>query len=96
MGQHRVRVAAVRDHVGPLLHHHWGYRGHRLDPCHIDLGKLLDERQHGVDLAPQVLDLVIGNRDPRQMRDAANRGGINRHRNLSNGPVARAASSVGV
>jgi hypothetical protein len=43
-----------------------------------------------------VLDLVIGNRDPRQMRDAANRVGINRHRNLSKGPVARPASSVGV
>ena len=28
---------------------------------------------------PQVLDLVVGNRDPRQMRDTADGLGVNRH-----------------
>jgi hypothetical protein len=40
------------------------------------------KRQHGVELALQVLDLVVGNRDARQMRDAADGGGIDGHKNL--------------
>ena len=63
-------------------------------PVDIDLGKLLDERQDGVDLAPQMLDLVVGNRNPRQMRDAADGRGINGHRKpLKTGRGAAPASS---
>ena len=50
-------------------------------PVDIHLAELLDERQHGVELALQVLDLVIGDRDARQMRDAADGGGIDGHQN---------------
>jgi hypothetical protein len=46
----------------------------------IDFRKLLDECQDGVDLAAQMLNLVVGNRDPRQMRDTADGGGVNGHR----------------
>jgi hypothetical protein len=53
----------------------------------VDLGQLLDERQDRIDLAPQVLDLVVGNRDPRQMRNTADGGGVNGHRRL--GPLDR-------
>jgi hypothetical protein len=40
---------------------------------------LLDEGEDRVDLAPQVLDLVVGDRNAREMRDPADGGGIDRH-----------------
>src|SRR4051812_40374731 len=78
--QHRVHVATLRHHVRALLYHHRRHRGHRFYPGHIDLGKLLDERQDGVDLASQMLGLVVGNRNPRQVRDAADGLVVNGHR----------------
>ena len=51
-------------------------------PVDIHLGQLLDERQHGVELALQVLDLIVRDRDARQMRDAADGCGIDGHENL--------------
>ena len=76
------RDAAVGHHVLALLHRHRRHRGHRLDALDIHLAKLLDERQHGVELALQVLDLIVGDRDARQMRDTADGGGIDGHENL--------------
>src|SRR5262245_58167045 len=62
-----LRVFAIGDHVGALLHGHRDHRGHWLDAVDVDLRELLDERQDGVELAAQVLDLVIGDRDTGKM-----------------------------
>src|ERR1043166_6443325 len=75
----RFRVAAVGDDVGALLHDHGHHRGHRLDAGHVDFGELLDERQNRVELALQMLDLAVRDRDAREMRDVANGLGIDRH-----------------
>ncbi len=64
---------------GALLHHHRRHRGHRLDARDVDLLQLLDEGEHGVELAAQVLDLVLGDGDARQMRDAADGIGVDGH-----------------
>jgi hypothetical protein len=72
VAQHRVGILAVIHHVGALFHRHRRHRGHGLDALDIDLLQLLHERQNGIDLATQVLDFVVRNRDPRQMRDTAN------------------------
>src|SRR5204862_380440 len=77
-----VRDAAVIHHILALLHRHRRHRRHRLDASDVDLLELLDERQHGVELAFEVLDLLIGDRDPRQMRDAADCGGVDGHASL--------------
>src|SRR5580704_4032041 len=77
--QDRVRVAAVGDDVGALLHAHGGDRGHRLDAGDVDLVELLDERQNGVELALQVLDLVVVDGDAREVRDAAHGRGVDGH-----------------
>ncbi len=74
-----VRDAAVGHHVLALLHRHRRHRGHRLDAFDIDLLQLLDERQDGVELALEVLDLIVRDRDARQMRDAADGCGIDGH-----------------
>ncbi len=71
--------AAVGDHVLALLHGHRRHRDHRLDALDIHLGQLLDEGEDRVDLAAQMLDFVIGHRDARQMRDAADGRGVDRH-----------------
>src|SRR5260370_10980070 len=74
-----VGNAPVGDDVRPLLHLHGNDRGHRLDTFYIDLRQLLDEGENGVELASQVLDLVLGNSNARKLRDAANGIGIDRH-----------------
>src|SRR5258708_3023099 len=72
----------VGDLVLTLLERHRSDRGHRLDALDIDLGQLLHESQHGIDLALQVRDLLVGDRDARQMRDAADGLGIDGHGDL--------------
>src|SRR5262249_41349917 len=47
-----LRVFAVGDRIGALLHGHRDHRRHRLDALDVDLRELLDERQDGVELAP--------------------------------------------
>src|ERR1700744_2863158 len=84
LGLRRVRHdlvgdLAVIDHVGPLLHLHRSYRGHGLYSPNIDLAELLDERQHGIQLALKVRNLGFSDRNPREMRDTANSGGIDGH-----------------
>src|SRR6266478_2950580 len=74
-----VGNAPVGDDVRPLLHLHGNDRGHRLATFYIDLRQLLDEGENGVELASQVLDLVLGNSNARKLRDAANGIGIDRH-----------------
>ena len=64
---------------GALLHHHRGDRGHRRDAGDIDLGQLLHEGQHGVELALEVLDLVVRHGNPRQTGDLADGCGIDGH-----------------
>ena len=48
-------------------------------PVDVDLRQVLDEGQHGVDLVLEVLDLVLGNRDAREMGDAADGCGVDGH-----------------
>ena len=48
-------------------------------PVDIDLRQLLDEGQHGIELARKMPDLVFGDRHARKMRDAANGFGVNGH-----------------
>src|SRR5882757_8568290 len=70
---------AVGHLVGALFHGHRGHRRHRVDAVHLDLGQLLDKGQNGVELAAEVLDLLVGDRDARQMRDAADGRGVDGH-----------------
>src|SRR5712672_1483572 len=74
-----VRDLAIIDHVGALLHFHWHYRGHRFDAIHVDFAELLDERQHRVQLALEMRNLALSDRNPREMGDTANGGGIDGH-----------------
>ena len=55
------------------------HRRHRLDARDIDLRELLDESQHGVELARKVLDLVFSHGDAREMRHPADGFGVNGH-----------------
>src|SRR5262245_15326313 len=90
-----VEDAAIGDHVLALLHVHGSDRGHRLDALDVDFRQLLHEGKDGIELPPQVLDLIFGNRDAREMRDAADGGGVDGHgarallkRTKSSGPSA--------
>src|ERR1700734_3269360 len=74
-----VGYPAVIDHVGPFLHLHRGHRGHGFDALDIDLLELLDKVEHRIELALKMRNLRFLNPDPRQMRDTANSGSINRH-----------------
>src|SRR5215216_595659 len=74
-----LRIAAVRDLVRPLLHLHRRHRRHRRDALDIHFGKLLEEGENRVELALQVLDLVVGDFDAREVRDAAHGIGIDGH-----------------
>ena len=56
--------------------------------------KLLDERQDGVELVLQMLDLILGDRDARQMRDAADGCGIDGHANLWSGKALAEAPAA--
>src|SRR3954451_17479305 len=70
---------AVIDDVRALLHFHRHDRSHGFDAFDIYLPQLLDERQHGVQLALQVRNLGFSNGNPREMRDTANGGGVDGH-----------------
>ena len=48
-------------------------------PLDVHLGQLLDEGQDGVELAPQMLDLIFGHGDAGEMRDAADGVGVDGH-----------------
>src|SRR5215831_20442039 len=85
--------ATVGDHVGPLLHLHGNDGGHGLDAFDVDLRQLLHEGENGVEFAPQMLDLVLGNPNARKLRDAADGIGIDGHGMLQEpqGAYSRAA-----
>ena len=70
---------AVRDFVLAHFHRHRRHRRHWLNAGNVDLGKLLDEGQHGIELALKVRNLILGNRNARQMRNPADSLGVNRH-----------------
>ena len=48
-------------------------------PVDVDLRELLDERQHGVEFALQMLDLLVGDRNPGEMGNTSDGCGINGH-----------------
>ena len=96
IGENPVRLVALGDDVGPLLHRHVDHRGHRLDAGHVDLVQLLDEAEDGVELAAKRLRLGVAHRDPRQPRDLHHRVLVDCHRRLVTSPSpARAAYSIG-
>src|SRR4051812_13873728 len=74
-----VRDAAVGHLVDALFHVQWSHRGHWLDVLDVHFRKLLDECEDRVELALEVLDLIVRNRDAGEMRDKADGGGVNRH-----------------
>ena len=67
---------------------HRRHRGHRLDAVAIHFVELLDKGQDGVELALQMRDLVVGDGDARQMRDAADGGGVDGHGSPDGGAIA--------
>src|SRR5215470_9102219 len=77
-----VGNASVGDAVRALSHFYRNDRGHRLDTFDIDLRQLLDKGENGIELAAQMLNLVLGDRNARKLRDAAHGLGIDRHGNL--------------
>jgi hypothetical protein len=79
ISQDIIGNAAVGDRVFAHVHRHRHHRRHRLDARNIDFRKLLDEVEHGIELAAQMLDLIISNRDARQMRNAADGIGVDGH-----------------
>ena len=82
IGEDGVRNAAVADRVLAHVHRHRYHRRHRLDAGNIDFRKLLDEVENGIELPAQMLDLIISNRDARQMRDAADGMGLSPRQRL--------------
>ena len=79
IGQHGLGIAAVGHLVLAHFHRHWRHRGHRLDAGDIDFLQLLDEGQHGVQFALEMLDLVLGDRDAGETGDTADGCGVDGH-----------------
>ena len=71
--------AAVCHCVCPFFHRHRRHRSHRLNPFDFDLRELLDKSEHGVELALEMLDLVLGYRYAGEVRDAADGIGVDGH-----------------
>src|SRR5580704_7112066 len=82
IGDDGVRDTAVGHLILAHSHLHRRHRRHRLDTRDVDLVELLDEGQDGVELALKAGHLVLGNGDPRQMRNAADRICVDSHQNL--------------
>src|SRR5882757_2874346 len=74
-----VRNTAVGDFVLAPLHVRRRDRGHRLDALDVHLQELLHESEDRVELALEVLNLVLRNRDAGEMRDAADSSSVDRH-----------------
>src|SRR4051812_9388729 len=91
----RLRVSPVRDHVRALLHRHRRDRGHRLDAFDVDLVELLDESQDGVELALQMRDILLGHRNARETRNAADRLLIDGHKRVPMTAIRRRYSTGG-
>src|SRR5580700_4151154 len=77
-----VRDAAVGHLILAHFHRHRCNRCHRLDACDVDPAELFDEGQNRVELALKAGHLVLGNSDPRQMCNAADRVCVDSHKNL--------------
>ena len=71
--------AAVGYLVLAHFHRHRHHRCHGLDARNIDFRKLLDKSEHGIELTAKVLDLIIGNRYARKVRNPADGIGVNGH-----------------
>src|SRR4029079_13854798 len=70
---------AIIDHVGALFHFHRRNRGHRFNAIDIDFRQLLHEGQHRIQLALQMRNLALSDRDPRELGDTAYGGSIDGH-----------------
>src|ERR1044071_9340462 len=74
-----VRCTAIGNLVLALLHVHRSDRGHRLNALDVHLRELLDKSEDCVELALEVLDLIVRNRDAGEMCDTADSGSVDRH-----------------
>src|SRR6202008_632747 len=77
--------AAIRHDIRSLLHRHRRHRRHWLDAIDVDLAQLLDERQNGVELVPEMLDLILGHGNAGEMRDAADNICVDGHESSASG-----------
>src|SRR5580704_1957675 len=75
-----IRDAAVGHLILAHFHRHRRHRRHRLDTRDVDLVELLDEGQDRVELALKASYLGLGNGDPRQVRNAADRVCVDSHK----------------
>src|SRR5262249_57842347 len=73
-----IRDTAIGNLIGALLHIHRSDRSHRLDAVDINLRKLLDKSEDGVEFALKVLNLILRNRNAGEMRDTANGSSVDR------------------
>lgn len=76
VGDDGIWDAAIGHFVLAHFHLHRRDRGHWLDALYIDLRKLLDESQDGIEFATKAFHLAFGDGDPRQMRNAADGLGV--------------------
>ena len=79
-----VRVAADAGGLEPgvlegLDHLVLVHVAHRLDPLDLHLIELLDEGEHGVQLALEVIDFVLSHSDAGKVRNAAYGIGVDSH-----------------
>src|SRR5215471_9496839 len=65
------RNAPVSYRIDPFLHRHGSYRSHRFDALDLNLRKLLDKCEHGVEFAFEMSDLILCDGDAREVRNAA-------------------------
>src|SRR5262245_38046763 len=70
---------AIGHDVGALLHSHGRDRRHRFDPLDVYFTELLDEGQHRVQFALEVIKLVLRHGNAGEVRDTANGIGVDSH-----------------
>src|SRR5512139_641052 len=75
----RIGDTAIGHRIGALFHGHRRHGRHRLDAVHVHLLKPLDEGEHGIELALEVVDLLVGHRDAGKVGDAAYGIGVDSH-----------------
>ena len=98
VGNDCIGNPTVGDLVFPHFQRHWRDRGHRLDGFNINFRQLFDEGENRVELAAEVFNFTLGDRNSGKMRDAADGVAIDWHEPLpygvacgcySKGPTAR-------
>jgi hypothetical protein len=79
IGNDCIRNAAVRNLIIALLQRHRHDRSHRRHTAYVDFRQLFDKGENGVEFAAEVFQLALGDRNSRQMRDAADSFDVDGH-----------------